>query len=117
MQLHKFIIVILLLVGSASFAKAGQYSPAAQSMDNVCEEIGLKAVAPVGCLLSMVNYKGRSCYSCRAAEKCNPECNGGKICINKRCVCPSNRGLVDCNGVCVSGLQCKGLASTKRRVR
>lgn len=71
-----------------------------------CEEIGMSGQMPMGCLVTTQIYKGQTCYKCRALEQCNPQCQGGKMCVDKKCICPPARGLVDCNGVCVNGLQC-----------
>lgn len=111
----KLTIAALVLACSAFDARAGQYLPTVQKTDSVCEEISMSARAPSGCLLKMVSYKGLTCYQCRGADTCKPSCSGGKICSSGKCVCPPNRGLVDCNGVCVGRLQCSGLAKNRRR--
>lgn len=114
MSLCKLIFALFLVAGVAFEVQAGQYLPSTQSQDSVCDEIGMSSQAPSNCLLSLINYKGRTCYQCRGRSSCNPSCTRGKICSDKRCICPPNKGLVDCNGVCVNGAQCRGLAKTKR---
>lgn len=117
MTKQKLIIALLLIVSVTSEVQAGQYLPVGQNNNTVCDEISMSSQAPNNCLLSMVTYKGQTCYACRQGKKCNPSCSGGKMCINGSCVCPPKSGLIDCNGVCVSSVQCGGLAKTKRRTR
>lgn len=112
-------VVFAVVLFAAGNTQAGQYLPMLTKSDSICEEIGMKANAPSGCLLDMVNYKGKTCYKCRGNNKCNPSCSGGKICAGNKCVCPPNSGLIDCNGMCVKSFQCRGLASGRkgRRVK
>lgn len=114
MRLFSLATVLFLLLFPVLKADAGQYLPALQSSDGVCEEIGMRSSAPANCLLNMVNYKGRTCYKCRGQDRCNPACSGGKICAKGKCLCPPNSGLVDCNGMCVKSFQCRGLASGRK---
>lgn len=107
-------IAFTVLLLAALNAQAGQYLPMPHGSDNVCVEIGMKPNAPSGCLLDMVNYKGKTCYKCRGNNKCNPACSGGKICAGSKCVCPPNSGLIDCNGMCVKSFQCQGLAAGRK---
>lgn len=106
-----FLLTIFMIMSERTYAQSGYFR--VEKMSAACDEIGMSGQMPSGCLLQTTVYKGQTCYRCRPEEKCNPECQGGKMCVDKRCVCPPNRGLVDCNGVCVNGLQCKGLVAPR----
>lgn len=115
MKVGKVFLLVAVLVVCSEEAYSQRGYLKAEKMGVVCDEIGMSGQAPAGCMLQTKIYKGATCYRCRPEEKCNPECRGGKMCVDKRCICPSNWGLVDCNGVCVNGLQCKGLATPREK--
>lgn len=71
-------------------------------MNRRCLEIGRTALIPKGCKSpTQVMYKGIPCFKCANSMECNPPCSGGKRCINRRCICPPNKNMVDCNGKCI----------------
>lgn len=110
----KSIVLGLLFSAFVLPAEAGQYLSLGRASDGVCEEIGMQQNMPSDCLVSMVNYKGKTCYKCRGREKCNQSCSGGKLCASGKCICPPGSGLIDCNGMCVKDFQCQGLASGRK---
>lgn len=100
-----FVIVSCSLVAAAHAISPQENRSLAKvnMMNRRCLEIGRTALLPKDCKSpTRVIYKGVPCFKCADSMVCNPPCSGGKRCINKRCICPPNRNMVDCNGKCIS---------------
>lgn len=98
-----FMMLMLMTTRAMALVNTSTLQGRFKQMDRLCWEIGRTATYPSMCKNpTKVVYRGIMCWGCPEANKCNPMCTGGKVCVNQRCVCPPNQIMYECNGRCVS---------------